>query len=322
MRRVTKQEGQGNIVLEETEIPVPSTTQVLIQMKASLISRGSELWRRYMRQEAVDPAIMGYSAAGVVQAVGSEVDEFQVGDRVAALAPHAEYVVVDAKQARHSPSVVKLPEEISFEAGTFWPLCTSCVCWSWSAAIQPGDTVVILGQGLVGSLMLQTIQPWGAAKTIAVDALPLRCQFAQRLGADQVINVAENDPVEVVRAQTARQGADVVIEAVGGPAGIRAFQQGLKLARTGGRIMLIGLYQDTALPLDAAEAMTKQIVGANQYIHRREHASRIALKMLATGFVRAGDMITHRFDSGEAKAAFDLLYEHPGEALGVVLLWQ
>ena len=82
MRRVTKQEGQGNIVLEETEIPVPSTTQVLIQMKASLISRGSELWRRYMRQEAVDPAIMGIGPVPAVnkalEKAGMKLDDIDI----------------------------------------------------------------------------------------------------------------------------------------------------------------------------------------------------------------------------------------------------
>ncbi len=322
MQRVVKRKGKGNIALEEIDTPQPSPTEVLIQTKASLISRGSELWRRYIREEAVDPAIMGYSVTGVIQKVGSEVHEFHVGERVAALAPHAEYVVLDVVEPRHHPSVVTLPEEVSFEEGTFWPLSTSSVCWAWASEIRPGDTVVILGQGLVGSLMLQSIRPCGPGCVIAVDALPMRCEMAERLGADEIINCSQDDPVEAVRTLTAGRGADVVLESVGGPAGIQAFQQALGLVRSGGRIVLIGLYHGAPLPLDASLAMNKRIIGANQWTHQREHASRVALQMLATRFIRVREMITHRFSCAQAKTAFDLLYERPDEALGVLLLWQ
>jgi threonine dehydrogenase-like Zn-dependent dehydrogenase len=322
MKRVVKLEGQGNIAVAEVETPVPSSTEVLVRTKASLISRGSEIYRRYLREEAVDPAIMGYSVAGVIADVGAEVDEFSVGDRIAVLAPHAEYVVAEVKRPQHTPSVVAIPESLSFEEGTFWPLTTSGVCWAWTAAIRPGDVVVILGQGLVGSLMLQVVRPWGPAMIIAVDALPLRCDVAKRLGADVVVNCAQDDPVQVIREVTEGKGANVVIEAVGGPAGVKAFQQALDLTCAGGKIVLIGLYQGEPLPLDSSKVMSQQILGANQFIPQRSFASRIAVQMLSTRFIRVSEMITHRFPFIHAKEAFDLLYERPGEALGVILLWE
>ena len=72
MIRVTKPEGFGNIVLEEVPIPPVGPNEVRVRSKVSLISRGSEILRRYMHEEAIDPRIMGYSLAGVVDAVGSE----------------------------------------------------------------------------------------------------------------------------------------------------------------------------------------------------------------------------------------------------------
>ena len=70
MIRVTKPEGFGNIVLEEVPIPPVGLNEVRVRSKVSLISRGSEILRRYMHEEAIDPRIMGYSLAGVVDAVG------------------------------------------------------------------------------------------------------------------------------------------------------------------------------------------------------------------------------------------------------------
>ena len=81
MLRVAKPEGFGNIVLEEVPMPPVRPQEVRVRSKVSLISRGSEILRRYMSEEAINPAIMGYSLAGVVDAVGSEVaHRFQPGE--------------------------------------------------------------------------------------------------------------------------------------------------------------------------------------------------------------------------------------------------
>ena len=74
MKRVAKPEGKFNVVLEDAPVPAVGPHDVRVRNVRSLISRGSELWRRYIRPEAVDPQIMGYSVAGVVDAVGAEVD--------------------------------------------------------------------------------------------------------------------------------------------------------------------------------------------------------------------------------------------------------
>ena len=93
MKRVVKLEGKGNIAIEEVPIPGFSGNEVLVKNHKSLISLGSELFARYVMPEAVDPQRMGYSDAGVVTAVGEDAGDVRVGDRVVAVAPHAEYVV-------------------------------------------------------------------------------------------------------------------------------------------------------------------------------------------------------------------------------------
>ena len=131
MKRVAKPEGRFNLVLEEVPLPEPGPHEVRVRAVRSLISRGSELWRRYVRPEAIDPQIMGYSLAGVVDAVGPQVARFAPGDRVAVVAPHAQYVVRDARvpSPQAGPSVTLLPAELDFDAAPFWPLVTSAVIW-------------------------------------------------------------------------------------------------------------------------------------------------------------------------------------------------
>ena len=186
MIRVIKPEGFGNIQLEDVPIPQISRRQVLVRTERTLISRGSELFRRYIRDEAVAPSIMGYSLTGTIEQIGDNVTEYHVGQRVMVAAPHAEYAVGDADSTRGH--LVPLPDDVSFEAGTFLLLSTEATAWAASSGAKAGDTIVILGQGIVGSLMMQILRSYSPAQIITVDALPLRCQISKDLGADVVIN--------------------------------------------------------------------------------------------------------------------------------------
>ncbi len=320
MLQVTKPEGFGNIQLEEVPMPTINARQVRVAADTTLISRGSELFRRYIMEEAVPPSIMGYSLTGVVEAVGAEVGDYQVGERVMVVAPHAQYVVAEPNAT--DGRIVRLSGDVSFEAGTFLPLATSAVAWSDSSGIKEGDTVVVLGQGLVGSLMMQVLRGYNPARIITVDALPLRCELSTQLGADVSINADETDPVEEVRRLTEGKGADLVIDCVGGYAGVKSFEQAQDMTRQFGTIQLIALYQQAPLPLHSSKMMSKRLVAGILTEEPRAQIAARALQKIGSGEIHASEMITHRFRYTEAKAAFDLLWNSPGEALGVLIKWQ
>jgi len=322
MKRAAKLDGVGNVVVEEVDIPELTSKQVLVRTRASLISRGSEVLARYMKPTAVSPTIMGYSAAGVVEEVGTDVTEFSPGDRVGIVAPHAEYAVgeVGADQARSS--VVRITNDVSFEEATFLPLTTSSIAWTRTANVQGADTVAILGQGLVGSLMLQVIKARCAARTIVVDAFELRCRMATEFGADAVIDCTHQNPVEEVKRLTEGKGADIVIDCVGGEPGLKSFEQALDMAASRGVIHLIALYHGKPLPLDASKCMGKLIIGGIRIDTPRSELVKESLELIRQNKVRAKEMITHRLDFAQLKEAFDLLYESLGETLGVVLRYE
>lgn len=316
MKRVVKLEGKGNIAIEEIDIPAIASNEVLVKNTKSLISRGSELFARYTMPHAVDPSIMGYSDAGVIINVGSNVKDFKVGDRVTAVAPHAEYVACvpgtpDAK-------VIPLPDDVSFEEATFLPLLTSSVAWAESAGIKEGDTVVILGQGLVGNLVMQVSKSYKPERVMVVDALELRCKMAEQLGANVVINCSKEDPVNSIAHLTGGRGADVVIDCVGGDSGIKSFEQAQDMVRPQGTLHLIALYQGAPLPLYSGKIMGKKLLAGILISEPRSVTAKRAIKHLQDGSVKVNEMITHRFPLTEAKRAFDLLYEHPDGALGVI----
>ena len=269
---------------------------------------------RYMMPHAVDPSIVGYSVAGVVDKIGDEATRFSVGQKVATTQPHAEYVVSDPEDT-HRVSVL-LPDEVSFESGTFMPLATSAAGWTLAANIQKGDSVVVLGQGLVGSLVMQAAKAYAPGTLIVVDALELRCHIARKFDADHVINCAEEDPVKAVKNLT-DGGADIVIDCVGGTPGIQSFEQAQQMVQEEGTIYLIAKYHGQPLSHDES----KKMGNINPNVPRPQLAEK-AVEMIRTGQFRVQEMITHRFHFTEAKEAFDLLFDRLGETLGVILEWE
>jgi threonine dehydrogenase-like Zn-dependent dehydrogenase len=275
-----------------------------------------------VRPEAIEHRMMGYSLTGRVAKVGAQVADLSPGDRVAASAPHAQYVAVEVVDPRNRPAVVRLPDSVSMEAGTFWPLATSSVLWMWQTEAQGGDTMVIQGQGLVGSICMQAVKAGANPRVIAVDALPLRCDLAERLGADVVLDASREDPVAAVHRLTDGAGADVVVEAVGGRAGVQAFVQAQEMVKLGGLIQVLGLYEDEPLPLDSGKIQRKRLVGGYLDSSIRPAGSDQALQLLEQEKIQAEEMITHRFPFEEAAEAFDLLYNRLGETMAVLLVWE
>ena len=324
MKRVIKPEGLHRIEIEEVPTPEPGAGEIRVKAACSLISRGSELGGRYTREHAVSPDIMGYSMAGTVDAVGEGIEHLEIGDRVVALAPHAQYVVRPARLVFpwDQTVVMPMPADLSFDSAPYYPLTAGAVTWVEVEDIQPQDTVVVLGQGLVGNLILQVIKANGVGRVVAVDALANRCAMAAEFGADTVINAREEDPVKAVKRLTNGLGADIVVYAVGGPAGPAAFGQGLDMLAIGGLIHLIGLYEDEPLSLPSNKIQGRKLLGG--YFRTRAGASqsRRATELLASGAIRTDRMTTHRFPWRQASDAFALLYEKPGDALGVLLDWR
>lgn len=323
MQRIAKADGIGNIVMETVPVPEPGSRQVLVRTHKSLISRGSEIGGRYRKQEAVRPDMIGYSAAGEIIAAGHDVSEYAPGDRVAVVAPHAQYVIGDV-DAIGGMAVTPIPDDVTFDQAVFHPLAVGAVLWTEIAEIASGETVVVMGQGLVGNLVLQAARAHSPRQLVAVDAMDSRCDAARRFGADVAINAAREDPVSRVRELTDGEGAHLVMECVGGPAGVHSFSQSVVMTRRLGRVHLIGLYHEQPLPLDSGAIQQRKIIGG--YFTDLEHtwrpAAADAMRRLATRALEVHPLITHRFQPDEASHAFAMLHDRDEDAFGVVFEWK
>ncbi len=327
MMRLEKLEGFGNVRMVESEVPTAGPDDVVVEVKRSLISRGSELFARYVKEIAVSPERMGYSDAGDVIEIGTNVTDIALGTRVMASAPHAQFVRRPA--IGDDERIFVLPDGLSHDAAAFLPLANGGVAWSRATPISPGDTVVVLGQGLVGNLYAQAVRERNPDRVIVIDATKLRCEIAEKSGAEIVLNAAEVDTVEAVRELTDGKGADVVVECVGGNAGVESFKQAQQmLVKAGGTIHLIALYQagdgvpgSGALPLDSGLMQRSQIVfgywnSPTPWMHLNDTA-----QMLIDGRINVEPLITHRMPWQQTPEAYRMLFNNPQDALGVIIEW-
>ena len=193
----------------------------------------------------------------------------------------------------------KLPEGVSLEDGSVVEPLACCVHGIDQAAIRVGDTVLVLGAGPIGCLLIQLARLSGASTIVAVEPDAVRRRHAVQAGADLVC-----EPAEVtghLRSLRGTMGADVVIEATGDTA---SAQGSVDLVRRGGTLLLFGVYPSEARvsvsPFRVNEDELR-IVGSlnNPNTHQR------AIDLLASRRIVLDGVITHRLGLAELGSAMD-----------------
>jgi predicted dehydrogenase/threonine dehydrogenase-like Zn-dependent dehydrogenase len=365
MKQVLRK-GLKEIVVGEVPDPVAAPHHVLVRPFYSLISSGTEtadihtqslaaevaenpshlrkVWEVMKQQGPVrtlsevrakfkEYAALGYSGAGVVVARHPTVNDLEVGDRVAYGGEgtgHGETILA----GRHL--VVPVPDEVPFEHACFTTLGSIALHSVRVAQLELGDTVVVLGLGLVGQLVAQLARLHGA-HVIAVDLNARRVELARSLGADHAL-AGGASTVQEVNALTGGRGADCVIVAAASKSPAPA-QQAVKLCRDRGRVVVVG-----AVPLDLArdEMYAKELklslsraYGPGSYDASYEKGGQDYplpyvrwtenrnmaefLRQVALGRVRLAELITHTFPLEEAATAYQTIMTPEAASLAVLL---
>lgn len=338
---VIRMDGDRKVLrTENVDEPECSEHDVLVRIRASGIC-GSDLHgfldsAGTARREGL---IMGHEGAGQVVAVGSAVTRVAVGDRVA-LDPqvacgscvpcqHGWISICDNKRVSGSSlrgfeqgtmaelaavpeqRVFRLPESVSYSDGAMVEPLSNALHLVNRAGIQLGDTVMIFGAGTLGLCILQCVKLAGAGQIIVSDTSQHRLAVAKELGADLVLTPLEASVRDEVKAVTAGQGADVVIESVGIDA---TYQEAIHTVRKRGKIMFFGAVQDT-VTVDLLPILHKEIniigcTGAN-------NETEIAIDLLSRGKISVSPLLTHEFGLSEAQTAFDTLSDPTSNSIKV-----
>jgi 2-desacetyl-2-hydroxyethyl bacteriochlorophyllide A dehydrogenase len=329
MKAVVKTQKAPGIELLEVGVPEVRDTDILIKVRAGSLC-GSDV-HIYEWTAGYDwmplPLTIGHEFSGEVVKVGAKVAAAAVGDRVTAMpmmpcsrcsfcqvgkgesclqkltlglrtdGVFAEYVRLTA-----GATLFKLPENLSFEAAALCePLCVALKAIDLSG-IKPGETAAVLGPGPIGLLTLQLLNAAGASLVVmaGTTADRRRLEIARSLGADVIIEVDGEDPVQKAMKLTGA-GFDFVFEASGNP---RSVPQALDMVKPGGKVILIGIHSGLARfnPTELVRGK-KSIIGAYGYEPETWHR---ALALLSSRRVKAEEMITHRVPLAEARKGFEL----------------
>ena len=334
-------EGLGQIVVRDVPDPqLPDDESLILQVHACAVCGSDIRIFHHGNPRVTPPQVIGHEVAAEVVSVGSKVTRFKVGDRVATGADvpcgecrwcreglgnncatnyaigyqfpggFAQYMPLNAMTMRYG-AVHHIPPQLSYDEATLAEPLGCCINGLELCNIHLGDTVVVIGAGPAGCMLMRLARLQGALRVLAVQRSRARIEYARRLGgADQVICTQDAEPVETVLRATDGEGADVVITA---NASVETHVQALRMVCNRGRINFFG-----GLPKGSpAVALESNLVHYKELLITGSHGSvprqhRLALGMLATGVIEAGEYITHTFPLDQIKEAFAAAEGHQG----------
>ncbi|HSE17899.1 MAG TPA: bi-domain-containing oxidoreductase [Pyrinomonadaceae bacterium] len=370
MKQVLQNRKTGRPFVGEVPAPALQRGRVLVRTVASLISAGTEraaveLVSKGLVQEArqrpdlvkavvakvknegllntfasvrdkmAASQALGYSAAGIVAAVADDVTEFQVGDRVACAgvgyASHAEVLSVPKNLCVH------LPEGVSFESGAYGTLGAIALQGVRLAEPTLGESVVVIGLGLVGQLTVQLLKANGC-RVFGLDLDQSRVALALELGADKAI-VSNEAAAKEIETWTRGHGADAVLITAATDSN-QPVELAARVSRLKGRVIVVGM---TGMDIPRAPFFSRELkliismsYGPGRYdpeYEERGHDYPLPyvrwtekrniesfLELIAEKRLNVERLTTHRFPIAEADRAYQLISGELQEPnLGVVL---
>lgn len=223
---------------------------------------------------------------------------------------YSEYIIVS--RAVLNQNVFKLPASVSFEEGAFVEPLQGAFHWVSLAEPESRDTAVVLGAGTVGLLVMQLLKNY-VSRVIVCEVSPLRLRLARELGADVVIDASAEESVQRVmditgtgRSYSGKGGAcaDIVMECSG--VGV-ALQQALEMTRTGGKIVLVGLFDDL-VAINPNRIIHKQLKVISSFakgkLSRSQETTHV-IDLITSGKVKLRPLITHELGLDKIREAFE-----------------
>jgi len=316
-----------DVRIEEQEIPEISDDELLVKVIASGIC-GSDVMEWYRLKKA--PLVLGHEISGIIEKAGKNVKKFKEGDRI--FVTHhvpcnecsfcknnqqtlchmlhntkfypggfAQYLRVPEINVKHGTFI--LPDEVSFDEGTFIePL--ACVVRGFRVAhYKEGQTVLVLGSGMAGLLNIKLAKTYGAKKIFATDIDEYRLKLAKKMGADVVINAKEN-VAEQIKTHNNGKLADFVILCAGAPTAVR---QAIESVECGGTILWFAMTPPGVdVPVPFFDIWNKQIKMYSTYAGAGEDIVE-AIDLLKPKKLDVNDMITHKLPMNETPKGFKLV---------------
>lgn len=335
----------GQVKLKEVEKPeLRDDTDAIIRVTMTTIC-GSDVHLVHGHIPTTPGYVLGHEYVGIVEKVGSKVENVKPGDRVTGpAAPFcgqcencrngylaqcmrggihgsgkefgnitgsmSEYVRVPFADV----NLVRIPDDLTDEQVLFTGDILSTGYFAADKGdIQIGDRVVIFGAGPVGLCAVQSARLFNPGDIILVDIDPFRLEMGKQLGATQIIRADQEDVVKRIGELTEGKGADVAIEAVGLES---TLQQAVRCVGVGGRVSIVGIFgQNVELPMPEIFMKNIKIEMGLSYLG---HMKRL-IRMIQLGELDLTPLITHRMKLSELEQAYQLFENRSENVVKVVL---
>lgn len=347
------------VEVREAELPAPAGNQILVQTEASAVSPGTELavytgTHQWLKDPSLPdwkfPFRPGYSAAGTVVAVGTDIRGVKPGDRVSYPGNHAsaELLTLGHERGRLWP----LPERLDSRAAALACVARYGMGASIRAGITLGRSAAVLGLGVIGQFALRCLLAAGAYPVVGIDSVRMRREAALAAGADHALDPAAGDLREQLSRTLARRasegacippslarranlcGAEIVADATGLP---DAVPTAMSLACDAGQVVIVGSPRGRAKEVNFYDDLHRryiEVTGAHgnmlfEQAHTRlagawdiDKAQHWLLAALASGRLSLAGLVTHEMAATELGTGYEGLLKDKEHYLGVVIRWK
>ncbi|HLU61434.1 MAG TPA: L-threonine 3-dehydrogenase [Gammaproteobacteria bacterium] len=340
MKALVKAKAEEGIWMQEVERPEYGPNDLLIRVRKTAIC-GTDIhiynWDEWAQRTIPVPMTVGHEFVGVVEAVGSEVQGYAVGDRVSGeghitcghcrncragqrhLCPNtigvgvnrpgcfAEYLAIPAINA------FKLPDSVPDEIAAFLDPLGNATHTALSFDLV-GEDVLITGAGPIGIMAVAIARHCGARHVVITDVNEYRLDLAKRMGATRAVNVRDEDLRDVIRELEMTEGFDVGMEMSGVPS---AFRQMIDSMRNGGKIAMLGI-PPADMAIDWNKVIFKGLFIKGIYGREMFETWYKMIAMLQSG-LDISPVLTHELKVDEFQKGFDVM--RSGQSGKVVLDW-
>ncbi|CUH94953.1 hypothetical protein P22_1022 [Propionispora sp. 2/2-37] len=338
--------GPKDIRIEEREIPQIGAGDVLVRVQYCAICGTDVRIYNYGQANVVPPRITGHELTGIIEKVGSQVKNYQTGDKIVLvpimpcgtcefclkgksnLCDHvstfgytldggfAEYIKIPENAVKRG-NVIKLTDDADL-LGTSITEPLSCVINGQEYLdIGLGDTVLVIGAGTIGAMHVSLAKARGAAKVILADIEQARLELSGKCGADYLVNSKTSDLIAEVMRITEGKGVDIAITACSVPV---AQEQALQLVRKAGKVSFFA-----GLPKgNSVNALDMNIVHYKEISVFGAYGSTIAQNMkayqlLSNKIIDAGKIITHVLPLEQLTDGFEMVKKGQGLKIAIKL---
>jgi len=329
------------VEIREVDLPAPAPNQILVESEATAISAGTELavytgTHQWLKDPKLPdwkfPFRPGYSAAGRVVAVGSEIKDWKPGQRVSYPGNHATHELLTIGHERGR--LWKMPDNLAFDKAALACISRYGFGGVLRAGLTLGRSVAVLGLGIIGQFALRSALAAGCNPVVGIDSVVMRRQAAKAAGASHVIDFSAGDVKTALNDFLGVRGAEIIIDATGVPA---AIPTAMSLACDAGQVVVVGSPRGIAQNVNFYDDLHRryiEVVGAHGNMLFEPAHSRLAgawdinkaqnflLAALASGRLSTEQLVTHTISPEGIGDAYEGLLKRKEEYLGVVVHWK